>query len=213
MSSLPAPTLEAHGLQSIRSDRLLFENLAFTLGAGEALLVEGPNGSGKTTLLRMLCGLGRPTEGTVLWCGTDIRAAWLEYVANLSYIGHRPSIKEDLTPLENLRVACALDGAREGMEILAVLDRVGLFGFEDVPCRTLSAGQRRRVALARLLLLDTPLWILDEPLTAIDRHGVAMLEQTLDDHLQAGGMAVLTTHQRIGREIGNMKRLIIEPVA
>ena len=187
--------LEVKNLRCERGDRLLINQLGFSLRAGQGLLVEGANGSGKTTLLRTLCGLSQPTEGTIHWCGEDIRHVRPEFQAQLSYVGHLPGIKDDLTPMENLRVASGLHHAREDADPMAALDKVGLFGFEDLPCRTLSAGQRRRVALARLMILNTRLWILDEPLTAIDRKGVAMLAEVMKSHMENGGLLILTTHQ------------------
>lgn len=192
--------LEVQALSCERGDRLLFQDLTFRVGTGETLLVEGANGSGKTTLLRTLCGLRAPSAGRVCWRGEDIGHIRPEFHADLNYIGHLPGIKDDLTAVENLRVACALQGARADVDLMEVLDKVGLFGFEDLPCRHLSAGQRRRVALARLWALDTRLWILDEPFNAIDRKGVDLLKGVLESHLATGGSIVLTTHQRI--EVG-----------
>ncbi|WP_123402234.1 cytochrome c biogenesis heme-transporting ATPase CcmA [Inmirania thermothiophila] len=189
--------LEAEGLVFVREDRVLFEDLGFALHAGEALQVEGPNGSGKTTLLRVLCGLALPEEGEVRWRGTDIRRARSEYLAELAYIGHQHGVKGELTPRENLAVACALGGRRDGVEADEALARMGLSGYEDVPCRTLSAGQRRRVALARLLLTPARLWILDEPFTALDRGGRRDIERLISQHLAQGGLAVFTTHHAV----------------
>ena len=194
----PACSLDVEGLACERGDRRLFDELSFTLTAGEVLLVEGANGSGKTTLLRTLCGLRQPDTGTIKWCGESCQSVRPEFYEKLTYIGHLPGIKDDLTPLENLDVDCTLHSPRAGIDAMAALDKVGLFGFEDVPSRTLSAGQRRRVALARLFLIDTQLWILDEPFTALDVKGVEMLKACIDDHVSNGGMLVFTT-ARVGR--------------
>ena len=204
----PSCRLEAVDLTCERGDRRLFAGLGFALNPGEALIVEGANGAGKTTLLRTLCGLSRPVAGSVRWCGEDIHAIRPEFNAALNYVGHQPGIKADLTPLENLRVDLALHGLARG-DLMDILDRVGLYGFEDVPCRTLSAGQRRRVALARLLAVPARLWILDEPFTAIDRDGVGMLCEAIDAHLAAGGLAVLTSHQAVELAHGQVSRLTL----
>ena len=188
---------EALDLHCVRHDRTLFAGLGFTLTPGQILQVEGPNGSGKTSLLRMLCGLLLPAQGEVRWRGVDIQAQRAEFLADVAYVGHLHGIKEDLTPRENLRMAQSLGRARDSVSLDQVLEQVGLYGFEDLPARTLSAGQRRRVALARLLVLDAHLWVLDEPFTALDRIGKALIESLLEMHSRNGGIAVLTTHQPV----------------
>lgn len=190
--------LEAQALGCVRGYRRLFADLNFTLSAGEVLLVEGKNGAGKTSLLRLLCGLAIPTEGEVLWQGEPLSRVRPEYHQALLYLGHTPGVKLELSPRENLQFLATLHGHRVDPETLDdILDTVGLFGFETVPARTLSAGQRRRIALARLWLGQHPLWILDEPFTAIDRTGVAHLEKRIAQHLDQGGAAVLTSHQAL----------------
>lgn len=189
--------LVAQHLQCIRDDRVLFTDLNFSLTNGQLLQVEGPNGSGKTSLLRILCGLALPAEGTVLWNGHDIRVQSADYWANLAYIGHAPGIKADLTPLENLAMARTLAAAATTVSLTAALAHVGLDGFEDVPTRTLSAGQQRRVAMARLLVNSLPLWILDEPFTALDQNAIVMIENLLATHAQRGGMAIFTSHHAL----------------
>jgi heme exporter protein A len=184
-------------LQCIRDDRILFDNLNFTLSAGQLLQIEGRNGSGKTSLLRILCGLTLPTEGTVYWQAQDIQAIRSAYYANLIYIGHAPGIKAELTPLENLAMAQAMGCYPTEIPLAEALAQVGLYGFEDVPTRTLSAGQQRRVALARLLLNNAQLWILDEPFTALDKIAINLIENWLEQHAQQGGMAVLTSHHPV----------------
>lgn len=184
-------------LQCIRDDRVLFEDLNFSLDSGHLLQIEGRNGSGKTSLLRILCGLTLPTEGAVYWENEDIQETQSSYWASLAYIGHHPGVKAELTPLENLAMARALSISPNSISLTEALDKVGLYGFEDVPARTLSAGQQRRVALARLLVNKAKLWILDEPFTALDKAAIRMIETLLDEHARQGGMAVLTSHHTV----------------
>lgn len=188
--------LEAISLQCVRGERELFHDLSFALGSGEMLLVSGPNGAGKTSLLRLLCGLSPPASGEIRWQGESVPAQRSEYCRHMAYLGHHNGVKEELTPLENLRVATAVAGVATAEEKMsAALDRVGLAGYEELPAKLLSQGQKRRVALARLLLADARLWILDEPLAALDVQAVALVEEMLAAHLASGGLAVLTTHQ------------------
>ncbi len=190
--------LVGQGLTCVRERRVLFQNLNLASEPGQVLLVEGYNGAGKTSLLRILCGLSDPREGAVLWDGEDIRHCRWMFHDELLFIGHNPGIKLELSPIENLRFLGALGGHRTDEETLdAVLEKVGLLGYEEVPTRALSAGQRRRVALARLWLRPATLWILDEPLTAIDRRGAQTLAERIREHADSGGLTVLTTHQPI----------------
>ncbi|MEE5038656.1 cytochrome c biogenesis heme-transporting ATPase CcmA [Pseudomonas alliivorans] len=188
------PLLHATALTCERDGRLLFENLDLTLQAGDMLQVCGPNGSGKTSLLRLLCGLMQPTEGQVMLNGVELDRQRPELASLLLWIGHAPGLKELLTPLENLSWLYALQGSGEPADFDQALKTVGLSGFEDVPCHTLSAGQQRRVALARLYLPGPPIWILDEPFTALDQQGISQLEASLAEHCERGGAVVLTTH-------------------
>jgi heme exporter protein A len=199
--------LEIKKLQCIRDDRVLFENLNFSLSAGQLLQIEGHNGSGKTSLLRILCGLTLPTEGIVYWNNEDIQAIQSKYWATLAYIGHQPGVKGELTPLENLAMAQALSVKPIDIELEDALDQVGLYGFEDAPTRTLSAGQQRRVGLARLLVSETVLWILDEPFTALDKKAISMVETWLDRHAEQGGMAVLTSHHTVNCNYATILRI------
>jgi len=189
--------LKIKNLQCIRDDRILFDDLNFSLDSGHLLQIEGRNGSGKTSLLRILCGLTLPTEGRVYWNNEDIEETQSSYWASLAYIGHHPGVKAELTPLENLAMAQALSIKPNSISLVEALDKVGLYGFEDVPARTLSAGQQRRVALARLLVNEAKLWILDEPFTALDKAAIRMIETLLDEHARQGGMAVLTSHHTV----------------
>lgn len=200
--------LQGINLVCIRGDRELFKDINFSLEAGGLMQVRGPNGSGKTSLLRMLCGLSHPVAGEILWNGQAIRALDSDYLAAVTYIGHLSGTKDDLTVLENLQIS----GALAGVEISAeeahdALHYIGLKGREALPVKVLSQGQRRRVALARLLVCKTSLWILDEPLVALDVMAVKLVQGILEKHLQQGGMAVLTTHQEIDISVASIMEL------
>nr|WP_319528793.1 cytochrome c biogenesis heme-transporting ATPase CcmA [Pseudomonas laurentiana] len=186
---------------------MLFEHLDLQLAAGDMLQISGPNGSGKTSLLRLLAGLMRPTSGEILVQGKPLAEQRGELARLLLWIGHAAGIKDLLTPEENLSWLCALHRPAGREAIWQALEAVGLRGFEDVPCHTLSAGQQRRVALARLYLDSPPLWILDEPFTALDKQGVAQLEAHLARHCETGGMVILTTHHTLERKPSGYREL------
>lgn len=193
------------GLRCERDERLLFRDLDFTVSNGDVLQIEGPNGSGKTTLLRILSGLTQQFDGELRWCGEPMSRAVLAFRSTLFYLGHAPAVKALLTPLENLR--WSLGGEKHTQDaMMEALREVGLYGYEDVPCFSLSAGQQRRVALARLYLTRAQLWILDEPFTAIDKSGVAALEWHISAHAQRGGGVILTTHHALQLP-GNLRKL------
>ncbi|MEW6563174.1 MAG: cytochrome c biogenesis heme-transporting ATPase CcmA [Pseudomonadota bacterium] len=188
--------LEVSNLACSRGDHPLFSGLSFSLSAGELMQVKGPNGSGKTSLLRTLCGFLRPDEGEIRWEGQNVRELDEEYFAHLVYLGHHNAIKDELNALENLRISAGLSGIElSNAEAIAALRRMGLRGRETLPVRVLSQGQRRRVALARLLIGDAPLWVLDEPLTALDVGAVALIQELIGEHLARDGMVIFTTHQ------------------
>lgn len=201
------PFLEAVALACERDWRLLFEQLELRLEKGQMLQISGPNGSGKTSLLRLLCGLMQPTAGQILIRGRPLESQRSELARNLLWIGHAAGIKGLLTPEENLAWLCALHQPADREAIWQALAQVGLRGFEDVPCHTLSAGQQRRVALARLYLAPPPLWILDEPFTALDKHGVAQLEGHLARHCEQGGLVILTTHHTLTEKPAGYREL------
>ncbi len=199
--------LRAQSLQCVRDDRCLFSELSFTVAAGEVASIEGRNGSGKTSLLRILCGIRLPDAGAVYWENTEIGRLGPGYHVHVGYIGHADGVKLDLTPRENLVFAASLGSWRESAGIEDVLERVGLYALEDVPTRVLSAGQKRRLALARLLATSADLWVLDEPLSSLDRAGIALFETLLHEHLAHGGLAVMTTHHRLPLEDATVRRL------
>jgi heme exporter protein A len=193
-----AARFEARHLECIRDDRVLFDDLSFAINPGEALVLEGRNGSGKTSLLRILCGIRLPEAGKLLWNGEDIFRLGPEFREHIAYLGHKDGHKPDLTPTENLRIAQGLGKAKDNIDLQQALDQVGLYGFEDVPTRNMSAGQQRRLAIARLLVTDAKLWILDEPFTSLDRAAIEHMERLFEAHLEHGGMAAMTTHHRVG---------------
>ncbi len=200
--------LEADNLECLRGERRLFAGLGFRLAAGELLYLQGRNGSGKTSLLRMLIGLLPPEAGEIRWKGESIRALGEEFRADLCYLGHLNAIKEELTPLENLLAAARLaDEELSEDEALDALEQVGLAGREDLAAKYLSQGQKRRVALARLVKEQRPLWILDEPFVALDAAAVDWLAGIISAHLQRGGLAVMTTHQPVDIPAGTVREL------
>jgi len=203
--------LQAESLACERGGRLLFKSLEFALSPGTLLRVAGPNGAGKTSLLRILCGIAHPAAGRVLWSGEDAHALGEEYTRRLLYLGHLSAIKEDLSPRENLRFALRLAGLETPPAALAAaLVQLGLAGREDVPARYLSQGQKRRAALARLALAQTlPLWILDEPLAALDVDAIDTVIALVSAQLDAGGIVVLTTHQDVAFAQANILHVVL----
>jgi heme exporter protein A len=190
--------LTAHRLSCIRGERTLFTDLDLAVSAGEWLHVRGANGCGKTSLLRLLAGLSSPAAGEIRWNGEPVRDDVQSYHEAMLYLGHHAAVKEELTARENLELAAELDGAApQDGEVPAALQRFGLKGREDLPVRFLSAGQKRRVLLARLVTRKARLWILDEPFTALDTRAVDMLGGLVGEHLAGGGMAVVTSHQTV----------------
>lgn len=214
MSDSTPALLRAEQLFCERDDRVLFQNLSFSLQRGQILQIEGPNGSGKTTLIRILCGLSQDFEGELFWCEQPLAEAVTAFRQSSVYFGHNTGVKLALTAQENLTWMAQVKGATGSLPALAsdidqALSRVGLRGFEDVPLYTLSAGQKRRVALAGLLLRPMPLWILDEPFTAIDRAGVQELEALIVAHAMQGGSVILTTHHELSIQADKLQKLTL----
>jgi heme exporter protein A len=168
--------------------------VSLELRPGELMHVSGPNGTGKTTLLRVVSGLLRPEKGSVAWLGRPIAATAAEYQAALAYASHEPALKSDLTALENLRFAVGLKRRVTAAELRASLERTGVGSCADLPARVLSAGQRRRVAMARVLAFQAALWLLDEPYTNLDGSGSSLLSALLAEHVGRGGVALVVAH-------------------
>lgn len=203
--------LEVRDLECVRGDHRLFTGLNFQLQGGELLRLRGSNGSGKTSLLRVVCGLLEPAEGEVLWQGENILAQRDEFNGALLYLGHLNGVKAELTGFENLRISNALRGNPvTDDQIYDALEQIGLGGREDLPTQVLSQGQKRRVALAQLLLSDAELWLLDEPFTALDVGAVDMLGKLIESHLQKGHMVMYTTHQEVAMRAGALREVDLD---
>jgi len=199
--------LEARAVNCWRGERHILRDVSFALRAGEFLKITGPNGVGKTTLIRIVCGLLPPENGRIEWRGRSVRGANDEYHAEMAYLGHLNSLKADLTAYENLRFLAGLRQALRPVEIDAALDRVGILSRRDLQARSLSAGQKRRLALARLLLADAALWILDEPVTNLDTAGIALVEELITEHVTRGGLVLAAAHQRLIDDVPWLRRL------
>jgi heme exporter protein A len=197
-SSNPALVLEAHGLCCVRGERELFSGLNLRISSGNCLHVRGENGVGKTSLLRLLTGLSKPESGEVLWGNQSITLDPIAYHRELLFLGHRDALKEDLTALENIQMYAALDDVALSQEkALASLWRYGLRGRENLPVNCLSAGQKRRLLMARMLTRQARLWILDEPFNALDTQAIQEMQNLIVEHLSVGGLVVLTSHQEL----------------
>ena len=208
MKAIHQSGLEVTNLDCVRGDRKLFSDINLALKPGTILQLQGANGSGKTSLLRILCGLLAPAGGEVRWQGANIRSLGEEYFTAVTYIGHRSAVKEELTGLENHRINNGLAGVQlTREEALAQLGKMGLTGREHLAARLLSEGQRRRLALSRLLSCATRLWLLDEVLTSLDRAAVTLITSVIEAHLKSGGMAVVATHQELNLAAGSFERL------
>ena len=189
--------LRAEQLFCERDDRVLFRELSFSARAGEVIQIKGSNGSGKTTLLRVICGLNDNYHGTLKWFNEPIEDNQDDFYSSLIYLGHQVGVNKVLTPVENLRWSVGLRENVTSEAIYQALAEIGLRGFEDSQCFSLSAGQQQRVSLSKLLLGAAIIWILDEPFTTLDVDGVQLLEKLLGDHARKGGVALVTTHHAL----------------
>ena len=201
--------LEASQIECVRGNRRLFRDLSFRLEAHQALRVRGENGSGKTSLLRIVAGLSPAESGSVSWNDGNIRALGEDYLCDLLFLGHSNGLKDDLSPIENLRYALVLAGVvADEAALRAALAEQALTAIADLPVKLLSQGQKRRVALTRLSFsAEKPLWILDEPFTALDAVSVERLAKAITKQLQRGGMVMFTTHQEVALPGATMRTL------
>ncbi|OUX90085.1 MAG: heme ABC exporter ATP-binding protein CcmA [Pseudoalteromonas sp. TMED43] len=194
----------------IKQERCLFADLNFSLNSGQIMQLAGPNGAGKTSLLRIVAGFSVPDEGAIFYNQQAITKHYEEYATDLLFIGHKTGVNVQLSALENVRHWLHINGYTNEPDLYPILAKLGLVGLEDVPVRMLSAGQQRRVALVRLWLSDAKLWVLDEPFTALDKNGVAFLQQRFSEHLKSGGAILLTTHQDLTTQFENLQTVTLE---
>lgn len=202
MLTKTSPSLTVSSLAAVRGETRLFTDLSFVLEPGQLLFIQGSNGCGKTSLLYILAGLRRPEAGSITWAGTDINRLGKQFHQQLCFVGHQNGVKAELTVWENIDGFQALKMEKSG-NIQAIIDAIGLAGYEDNLAYQLSSGQQRRLALSRLFFSQQPLWILDEPFSSLDKASIRLFESLLMTHRQAGGMVILTSHQALdlnGRE-------------
>jgi heme exporter protein A len=200
--------LEVINLTCVRGTRRLFKELNFSAAEGELVELRGPNGSGKTSLLRILCGLATPAAGEVRWNGRGIRSLGEEYSASVAYLGHQNAVKDELSALENLRISSAVSGqSLDKKRAQEILERVGLTQQQNLPARVLSAGQRRRLGMTRLLTSTARLWILDEVLTSLDDRAMNLSREFITNHLEQNGTAIVATHQDLNLSVARIQRL------
>jgi heme exporter protein A len=204
---MPTPALlQTRDLCCMRNDRLLFEHLNIRLDAGQMMVVEGPNGCGKTSLLRILTGLRLADGGEVLWRDQPIDRISGDYFEQVNYVGHHDGVKHELSCLENLRLAQAM-GVPSQRDLDDVLEQVNLYAYGETEVGSLSAGQKRRLALARLIATDALLWILDEPFTSLDKASMALFSELFERHLEQHGAIVMTSHHDISLPGQSLQRL------
>ncbi len=185
-------------LTCLRNHRLLFRGINFTLNPGEVLHIHGENGVGKSSLLRILCGLLEPAEGEILWQGQLSSADSIQYKRNIGYLGHKLGLKDRLTVAENIKIFIDSKNTEQREQLIdEVLNRMGIFNLKNHLCETLSAGQKQRTAISRLLAKKCTVWLLDEPFTSIDIAGIDVLETVIQEHINEGGIVVLTSHQPV----------------
>jgi heme exporter protein A len=200
--------LEVSNLSCVRGTRRLFNGLSFSAKPGQVLEVRGANGSGKTSLLRIICGLAAPAAGEVQWNGQKIGRLGEDYLSSIVYVAHQTAVKDELTAMENLLVSARLIGSKATRaELSSILARLGLGERMHLAARLLSAGQRRRLALARLLATNATLWILDEAMASLDDAGVTLANRLISEHVANGGMAIMATHQDLSLSAGDLQRI------
>lgn len=204
MECIKNKLLEVKNLSCIRDDRVLFEGLSFSLKNSQVLLLEGKNGSGKTSLLRIICGFREQDAGEIHWCDSAVKDS--EYYAEMAYVGHLDGIKKELTVIENLKMSLALSQAGR-YSIVQALAKVNLAGYDHALVQSLSAGQKRRLSLARLLITKKSLWVLDEPFTSIDKEGIKLIESLMHEHIVNGGMIILTSHHDLNLAEADVQKI------
>ncbi len=205
--------MEVDNLECMRGYRVLFQSLSFAIQSSTALHIRGTNGSGKTSLLRILSGLRQPEQGSVYWNGLPISSNRTQYLENISYQGHETGLKSDLNAIENLEFSIRMQNHNSSFTIQEVLEKLEIDHVSMLPCFALSAGQRQRIALARIILSGTTLWILDEPGTALDQTGLQIFESIVTEHVQNGGMMVFTSHHDFKLESVNYEQLSLDRYA
>lgn len=204
MECIKNKLLEVKNLSCIRDDRVLFEGLSFSLKNSQVLLLEGKNGSGKTSLLRIICGFREQDAGEIHWCDSAVKDS--EYYAEMAYVGHLDGIKKELTVIENLKMSLALSQTGR-YSIVQALAKVNLAGYDHALVQSLSAGQKRRLSLARLLITKKSLWVLDEPFTSIDKEGIKLIESLMHEHIVNGGMIILTSHHDLNLAEADVQKI------
>ncbi len=204
MECIKNKLLEVKNLSCIRDDRVLFEGLSFSLKNSQVLLLEGKNGSGKTSLLRIICGFREQDAGEIHWCDSAVKDS--EYYAEMAYVGHLDGIKKELTVIENLKMSLALSQTGR-YSIVQALAKVNLASYDYALVQSLSAGQKRRLSLARLLITKKSLWVLDEPFTSIDKEGIKLIESLMHEHIVNGGMIILTSHHDLNLAEADVQKI------
>jgi len=204
----PVTLLQVEDIHVWRGDRHVLQGVNFSVGAGNLLHIAGSNGAGKTTLLRVVCGLIAPELGAVTWQGHDIRTQRERYQSNIAFAAHDAALKADMTAFENLAFAVSMRRSVTPAQLLDAMRRTGADSYADLPARVLSAGQKRRVAMARVLAAEAPLWLLDEPFSNLDTAGVAVISGLIDEHVGAGGAAVVVAHHGLAEGPG-MRQLVL----